>query len=335
MTIALITIFFKSPAREKEVSIGFQERFKQFDPIGTIFFLPAIICLLLALQWGGTTYAWSNGRIIVLFVLTGILLIAFVGVQFWKGETATVPPRIFNQRTMVSAAFFAVCLGGSFFLFIYFLPIWFQAIKGTSATESGIRSLPLVIAQVLVLIISGGLVTKFGYYAPFFILSSIFMAIGSGLLTTLTVNSGHPMWIGYQVLYGFGTGFGFQQPVISAQTVLKLDDIPVGTSALLFIQLLGGSLFVSVGNNIFTNNLIQNLLREIPNLDPQVVINAGATNLKNAVDASSISQVLIAYNAALTKTYQVSLILACLSIIGAVFIEWKSVKGRTIEAAAA
>lgn len=59
-----ITFFFKSPKRQKQASIGFKARSQQFDPIGTAFFLPAIVCLLLALQWGGVKYAWSNGRFI-------------------------------------------------------------------------------------------------------------------------------------------------------------------------------------------------------------------------------------------------------------------------------
>lgn len=61
ITVLGIAIFFTSPKREKQASIGFQARLKQFDPIGTLFFMPAIICLLLALQWGGAQYEWSNG----------------------------------------------------------------------------------------------------------------------------------------------------------------------------------------------------------------------------------------------------------------------------------
>lgn len=63
ITVLGIAIFFKSPKREKQASIGFKARLKQFDPIGTLFFMPAIICLLLALQWGGAQYEWSNGRL--------------------------------------------------------------------------------------------------------------------------------------------------------------------------------------------------------------------------------------------------------------------------------
>lgn len=62
-TIFGIALFFTSPPREKENSIGFWERAEQFDPIGTIFFVPCIVCLLLALQWGGSKYPWGNSEI--------------------------------------------------------------------------------------------------------------------------------------------------------------------------------------------------------------------------------------------------------------------------------
>ncbi|KAL9117491.1 MAG: hypothetical protein Q9187_005973 [Circinaria calcarea] len=324
-----------SPPRAKEAAVGFNARLKQFDPIGTVLFIPAIICLLLALQWGGTTYAWSNGRIIALFIMTGLLLIGFLAVQVWKGENATVPLRIMNQRTMIGGAWFAVTLGGAFFILVYYLPIWFQAIQGTSATGSGIRNLPLILGQVIMVIGSGVLTTKLGYYTPFVYGSVVLMSIGAGLLTTLTPESGPGKWIGYQVLFGFGTGLGFQQPVIAAQTVLKHEDIPIGTAALLFIQLLGGALFVSVGSNIFNNKLVSNLAAALPDVRPDKIVSAGATGLKNIVRPQDLPTVLVAYNAALTKTFQIALVLACLSALGAVLFEWKSVKGKKIEAAAA
>jgi hypothetical protein len=65
----------------QEAGTTVREQINQLDPIGTLFFLPGILCLLLALQWGGSTYAWGNGRIIALLVLAGLLMIAFVAVQ--------------------------------------------------------------------------------------------------------------------------------------------------------------------------------------------------------------------------------------------------------------
>ncbi|MCJ1405002.1 hypothetical protein MMC11_008228 [Xylographa trunciseda] len=334
VTFGLITIFFKSPKREKESSIGFVARAKQFDIIGTIFFIPAVVCLLLALQWGGATYPWSDGRIIALFVIFGIFGIAFICIQIWRGDNATVPPRIMN-RSMVAGSFFGMCLGGAFFTFIYYMPVWFQAIQGVSATESGIRSLPLILSQVLASVVTGILTTKIGYYTQFLYLSTILMSIGAGLLTTLTVTSSIGSWFGFLVIFGLGTGSGFQQPLIAAQTVLPLEDIPVGTSTVMFIQLLGGALFVSVAQNIFQNQLVKNLIASVPNVNPEALISSGVTSLTTTVDPSDLSKVLVAYNGAIMKTFQIPLVLACLSIFGGIFMEWKSVKGKKMETVAA
>jgi MFS family permease len=171
---------------------------KEFDLYGTAVLIPAVICLLLALQWGGTKYPWGSWRIIILFVFFGLLIIAFVSVQFWKQDSATVPPRIMKKRSMWAASYFSFALGSFFLLLVYYLPIWFQAVKGASAVKSGIMNLPMILTLVIVSVISGIGVTVLGYYAPFMIGASVLTAIGAGLLSTLTPESDHSMWIGYQ-----------------------------------------------------------------------------------------------------------------------------------------
>ena len=84
-----VVIFLHVNQQLEKAEGGLFDQIMRFDPIGNIFFISAIICLLLALQWGGTTYDWSSGRIIALFVLFGILFIAFIAVQVWLGEKAT------------------------------------------------------------------------------------------------------------------------------------------------------------------------------------------------------------------------------------------------------
>lgn len=118
ITILIIGIFFKSPKRKSQTETTWRQKLESMDPIGTAVFIPSIVCALLALQWGGTKYAWSNPRIIALFVLFGVLALIFGGIQFWKGDNATVPPRIIKQRTMAAAAWFSLCLGAAFFIFM-------------------------------------------------------------------------------------------------------------------------------------------------------------------------------------------------------------------------
>ncbi|KAL8722884.1 MAG: hypothetical protein Q9225_000717 [Loekoesia sp. 1 TL-2023] len=331
LTIALIILFLKTPPQQRKDSIGAWATFQKFDPIGTIVFIPAIVCLLLALQWGGSKYDWSNGRMIALFVVFGVLLITFIGVQIWGGEDATVPPRIFMQRSILAGVWYGLYLGGAFFLFIYYLPIWFQAVKGSSAIGSGIRLLPLVLSQIVGVAVSGALTTKFGYYAPWMYVGTLLMAIGSSLLTTLKADSNVGRWVGYQLILGLGCGAGFQQPTIAAQAVLNLHDVPVGVSINMFLNLLGGTIFVSVSQNVFTTRLISNVVETLPQIDPLAVVNTGATEIKKLVTGTEdVRRLLEAYNGALTHSYEVAVVLACLTIFGAIAIEWKSVRGKDL-----
>ena len=194
-----------------------KEKANQMDPVGTFFFLPSVTCLLLALQWGGVTYSWSNARIIVLLVLAGILCIGFVMVQKWKGDNATVPGRVFLNRSIVAGFWYSFCAGGAMQTLVYFLPIWFQAIKHVSAVKSGIMILPLVLGLVIMAITAGILTKKIGYYTPWMILAAVVSPIGAGLLTTFTPYTNHSAWIAYQAIFGLGIGGGMQQPSLAAR----------------------------------------------------------------------------------------------------------------------
>ncbi len=326
VVFVLLAVFLHIPPEMlKRESTTWREKVARMDPVGTFFFLPCIICLLLALQWGGVTYSWSNARVIVLLALAGVLFVIFVVVQRWKGDNATVPGRVYVNRSIIAGSWFSFCNGGAMQTLFYFLPIWFQAIKHASAVKSGIMSLPFVLGLVIMGISAGILTKKIGYYTPWMILSSILTPIGAGLITTFTPYTGHSAWIGYQALFGLGVGLGMQQPSVAAQTVLSRKDVSIGASLMMFSQTLGGAIFISVGNNIFDTRFAHNLVR-IPGIDVGSVAATGATDLKSIVPASLLPQVLVAYNDALRATFYLTTALTCCMIFGSMAMEWKSVK---------
>ncbi|CAK7563296.1 MAG: hypothetical protein SEPTF4163_001160 [Sporothrix epigloea] len=319
-------------AAAPEQSTTLWQKMRPFDPLGSAVFMPAIICLLLALQWGGTTYPWKSGRIIALLVLFGVLIVVFLCIQMRQQEDATVPPKIMMKRSMWAGGWYSFTTGAAFLSSIYYLPIWFQAVKGASAVHSGLMSLPLLISLVIMSVFSGGAVTYVGYYTPFMIAGSLLMPIGYGLTTTFVPGESHSKWIGYQILAGAGVGLGLQQPLIAVQTVLDIKDVPTGTSVIVFLQTLGGALFVSISQNIFSNKLTANIHKLVPGLDPSIVLEAGATGYQKLVPPADLPALILAYSGALTQTFIVSTALAAMTAIGAAFIEWKSVKGKHIEA---
>ncbi|KAI7974928.1 hypothetical protein EIK77_001681 [Talaromyces pinophilus] len=326
VTAVAIFFFYKAPPRMPQPKRTWIENILRFDPIGTILFTPSIICLLIALQWGGTTYPWSDGRIIALFTVFGVLLLAFIAVQFWAGDNATIPLRIAKQRSIACGALYALCVGASFFIMVYYIPLWFQAIRGTSATHSGINTLPMMIAVVIASLAAGFIVSTWGYYNPFMYGLVVIGSIGAGLLTTWTVDTSTGKWIGYQILFGAGIGMGMQQSIIVAQAVLPMADVPIGTCIMQFFQMFGGSLFVSVAQNQFTNHLAAGLTG-IAGINVQQIVNAGATEITNLIhDPTIIRQVQVAYNSALTRAFMIALIMTCLATLGVVGVKWQSVK---------
>ncbi|CAL5874497.1 uncharacterized protein PFLUO_LOCUS8793 [Penicillium psychrofluorescens] len=333
VTAVALLFFLKSPPQAPTQPRTWRETIAIFDPVGTILFLPCIVCLLLALQWGGTAYPWSDARVIALFVVFGVLLIAFIAVQFWVGDNATIPLRIAKQRSIASGSLFAVCIGASFFIMVYYVPIWFQAIRGASAMHSGIDTLPMMIAVTLASIAAGGTVSVWGYYTPFMFGFVVVGSIGAGLITTWTTDTSTGKWIGYQILYGWGIGMGLQQTLVAAQTVLPLADVPTGTALIVFAQMFGGALFVSVAENTFTNNLVSGL-EGVSGIDPKAVVSMGATQIGSLIkDPGLLHTVQVVYNDALVKAFQVALIMGCLCLLGAAGMEWKSVKGKKAEVA--
>ncbi|KAI1648963.1 uncharacterized protein F4817DRAFT_48930 [Daldinia loculata] len=115
--------------------------------------------LLLALQWDGITYAWSSSIVIRLFVGAGVILMLFIPWQIYQKDKALIPPRLFSinrKPGLICAASFFI--NRPFQLIIYWLPIWFQAVLGTSPTQSGVNYFPTVITDVLAAFIGSGIV---------------------------------------------------------------------------------------------------------------------------------------------------------------------------------
>lgn len=192
-------------------------------------------------------------------------------------------------------------------------------------------NLPMVLSFAIFSLLSGSLTSITGQYVPLMHLSIIFLSVGCGLLTTLDVDSSPAKWIGYQVIFGAGVGSGLQTALTSPQTALQLQDIAIGTSVIMFCENLVAAIMVSVAQNIFTNQLVSNFASTIPGIDLSAVLKAGALQIKNQVPEEYLDAVIIAYNKSLTHTFYVGVALACCSLLGAVWLEWLSVKPKKID----
>jgi len=285
--------------------------------------------LLLALQWGGTTVAWNSARIIGLLIGAGIELIFFILWQWHMGPKALMPLSIISQRTVAFALLLSFFLSSALIVHSYYLPIWFEVIKNDSAIHAGIDFLPYVCGNFGVGIMTGIVVNKTGWFNPPAILGPVVAIIGSGLLTTLSVNESVGKWIGYQILAAAGFGLANQQSFLATQAVLPPSQIPIGNALILFSQNLSGAIFVSVGSSVLRNKLLSGLNKaKLPGVDIGKVLNTGATDIRGVVPQSQLVAVLRLYDTALGRVFLVVLPLLGLGFVCALGMEWINLQGR-------
>lgn len=330
--VALSTVFFffKNPKR-KVVNLTFKQKIGEMDLLGALFLICGIVCLLLALQWGGSTYPWSDSRVWGCLLGFGLIIMVFIGLQIWRGDRGTIPPRIMKQRTVAAGCLFSAVLAMGLYTHIYYLPFYFQSVQGTSAEGSGIRTIPYLVSNTLASIVVGGSITKLGYYNPFLWVGSAIFAVGCGMLYLLKVGDSAGIWIGYQLIAGIGAGACVQIPFISVQVVLSSKDMPTGNALTIFFNTLGGALSISIAQNIFSNTLLEQLEEKVPQLNPLQIIAAGATHVRDVVTSSQLLQpVLEAYDTAVTRAFILPIAVSCIAFLVSLLFEWKSIKGKNL-----
>jgi MFS family permease len=121
----------------------------ELDLLGFALFAPAAIQLLLALQYGGNEYAWNSATVIGLFCGAGATFLVWLAWDWHKGDNALIPLRMIQKRAVWSGSSVQFTLMSTMFTAAYFMPIYFQAIKGVSPSMSGVYLLPSILTQLI------------------------------------------------------------------------------------------------------------------------------------------------------------------------------------------
>ncbi|KAK0544155.1 hypothetical protein OC846_006165 [Tilletia horrida] len=312
VVVFLIAAFLTLPARKHEHTP--MQRLARIDWLGTALALTSIICLLLVCQWGGITYEWSDSRIIGLIVGFVVIQIAFWIVQVQMGERATIPLRILKNRTVGFGSVVNFCVAAAYFSLLYFLPIYFQSVRGSSAIRSGVETLPFIVAVIFSVTATGMMVNKFGLYIPYLFAGTALLSLGSGMLYFLHPDSSQARWVGLQFLAGIGPGMAWMLPFIAASSVLKVEDIELGSAIVIFFQTLGGTIFVSVAQSVFQNKFLL-YLRATPGVSAEQIISHGLSAFREFTSATELPLVVDAANRALNKTFLISAVLGALAFV--------------------
>ena len=266
-------------------------RTRDLDFVGILVFSAAAISLLLGLTNKGLTdssgqlYSWSSANVLLYLVGAAVLTVAFVFAEHASKEPI-IPLDLFRNRTYttINIATFLVAFG--FFSAIIFLPRYFQAVQGLSATASGYRTWPLMLGLILSSTLSGIMVSRTGKYKVMLVGSMSVLTVGMFLLTRLQVDTGYWTLSLWMAVAGLGVGPSFSVTTVALQNAVPFRRIGVATSNLTFFRQIGGSVGLAIAGSIFALTFATQLPTQLTKAGvPAAIVNRFAQGSGSATNS--------------------------------------------------
>ncbi|KAL9129802.1 MAG: hypothetical protein Q9217_001839 [Psora testacea] len=260
-----------------------REQLRRIDWIGSILFVGSTTSFLIPISWGGVFYSWSSWRTLVpLFVgLAG--LTSFIAYEVWVARETLIRFGVFRNRTAAAAYFETVLHGMILWCLLFYLPLYYEAVKDESPILAGVSLFPQTFTVAPAAVVTGIAITKTGRYRFAIWAGWIFTILGTGLLYLLHVHTKTAQWVFLNVVSGLGMGMLFPSMSFAIQAASKDEDLAFAVAMFSFLRAFGQSIGVAVGGTIFQNEMKKKLLG-YPSLAPMAV--------QYSQDAASLVQVI-------------------------------------------
>ncbi|KAI0667877.1 iron permease [Trametes maxima] len=234
---------------------------KRMDWIGIFIIVGSTVSLLIGMTFGGLRFPWSSPHVIVPLVIGALGLVAFfVYEKVWSGHT--VPSYFFTSRTTLSGYIGTFFHGIASLAAIYYLPVYFQAVRDASPVGSGVDIFPLTLTIPVAAIIAGGSVKAIKRYRPQNYVGWAITLLGFGVMSIVNVGSSRAQYIATQIPAGIGIGMVWvltQFPILAP--------LPVSNSAHalgfhVFLRRFAQSFGIAIGGTIIQNVLLKQLPKD-------------------------------------------------------------------------
>jgi len=231
------------------------KRDHSIDYLGAVLMVASVCLILLSASIYGPQYGWGDSRTVT-YALVGIVLTILFLLWERKAKEPILPLYLFKNHTFSVTSALGAVIGAGMFGAIIMLPLYFQVVRGYSATEAGLKLIPLMLGIVSTSIISGKMISKHGHYKRFPIMGTAIMTVGILLMTRLQIDTPYWQISIYAVMVGAGLGLSMQTIVIALQNSVEFKDMGVATSSNTFFRSLGSVFGTAIFGSILTNRVV-------------------------------------------------------------------------------
>ncbi|KAL8848911.1 MAG: hypothetical protein Q9221_006069 [Calogaya cf. arnoldii] len=250
-------MLFLLPSLNFTPSLSTKQKLAKLDWLGLLIWAGWSISFFMALIFGGTLYAWDSYSEIILWVFVGVLSIGLLLAHkihpFVTVEDRLYPGHMLRNWKLgiLQVAIFSA--PAAVYIPIYYIPLFFQFARGEMPVEAAVRLLPFVFMIAAVSILNGFLMSKLGYYMPWFLGGSILAVVGGALMFTVDTNTSTSAIYGYTVVLGIGGGCFLMSAFGCVSAVVDASDVFNAIGVLSLVQCLGITFFPAISGCIFQN----------------------------------------------------------------------------------
>ncbi|KAL1603938.1 hypothetical protein SLS60_005530 [Paraconiothyrium brasiliense] len=252
----LITIFLQLNYKTS----SFLAKLRRVDWLGMFLFLSSTTGFLIPITWGGVQYPWDSWRTLVPLILCAFGMTGFVVHQEYFAAEPLIRTSVFKNRTAAITYLSAVIHGIILWSVLYYLPLYFQAVKGMSPIMSGIAIFPWTFTVAPAAGIAGFLIAKTGNYRTITWVGWFLATFGNGLLIYLKTDTKTVAWIFLNLVGGAGAGMLFASMAIAVQASATNEDQAYAANMFSFLRAFGQTLGVAIGGVIFQNQAKRKML---------------------------------------------------------------------------
>lgn len=214
------------------------------DGWGALLLIAATGLLLLALNWGGSAYAWTSPEILGLLAGFAVLTAAFT-LRLMMAAEPLIGIEVLANRIVLTGALAVFMLQASNVGLTVYLPVYLQSWLGLTAGESGIALLGLMLGTVAGATTSGRLIPRFAHYKRIALYGTAFAGICLVALALVAGSRSLLLIEALTALIGFGSGTTFPVSTVSVQNAVDRAHLGVATGVLTFLRSLGAALGVA------------------------------------------------------------------------------------------
>ncbi|GAA3576955.1 hypothetical protein GCM10022197_37710 [Microlunatus spumicola] len=301
------------------------------DYLGAATIVGSVTSLVLYLSWAGPDLGWTSLTGLGLLVAVVVLAALFVLVESRASEPI-IPLELFRSWTFVSNISFAMIMGVAMFGGLIYLPIYLQAVKGMSATESGLAMLPLVVGIFSTSISGGQIMSRTGRYKWMPITGSIVVGVAFVGLSRIAVETSYAYVAVLMFVFGAGLGLTMQVVVTAVQNNVDRRHMGVATASVTFFRSMGGALGTALFGAILNTRLAHHLAAVIPpGAGAQAGAAAGSVNDVTAIQSLPEpvhTWVLTAFTQAMDDLFLVAVPFLAVGLVLALLMREKPLGGR-------